>query len=149
MKLYTVINNANSCYNGKFNTKEEAQALADKLNDEAIDRGNHQIFYNVELLDFEDDTKEQSFKPVSITSPKNPYRVEIVFNKPVKGLGSVVSFTAENLEGARNLAFSQVVIAKMQAYIRIFLNKDQYPAFNWERICTYTLNKQGEEITND
>lgn len=58
MKLYTVTNNANSCYNGKFNTKEEAQALADKLNDEAIDRGNHQIFYNVELLDFEDDTKK-------------------------------------------------------------------------------------------
>lgn len=58
MKLYTVTNNANSCYTGKFITKEEAQALADKLNDEAKERGNHQIFYNVGLLDFEDDTKE-------------------------------------------------------------------------------------------
>lgn len=55
MKLYTVINNANSCYTGKFNTKEEAQALADKLNDEAIEQGNHQIFYNVGLVEFEDE----------------------------------------------------------------------------------------------
>lgn len=97
MKLYTVINNANSCYTGKFNTKEEAQALADKLNDEAIEQGNHQIFYNVGLVEFEDDTKEleQSLINYAINEANSDDVAEVLNVDADDIQGALVDFAEE------------------------------------------------------
>ena len=58
MKFYSVINNANSVCKGMFTSKENAQALADKLNDEAIDRRNFQIHHFVEEIEYEYTAKQ-------------------------------------------------------------------------------------------
>lgn len=119
MKLYTVINNANSCYTGKFNTKEEAQALADKLNDEAIEQGNHQIFYNVGLVEFEDDTKEleQSLINYAINEANSDDVAEVLNVDADDIQGALVDF-AEEWNEADEPSDADAVIDKWVARLK-------------------------------
>lgn len=71
-----------------------------------------------------------------MNSPKNKFRAEITFNKLLKGIGSVTSFTAND-------------ITQLQSYIKamnytdchvvIKENKSQYPSFNWVTVQSYDI----------
>lgn len=76
----------------------------------------------------------------SLHSPKNAYRVEIHYNKPVNGLGSGVCFTSPTLEGCESLAMMQAGKEK-NVYVKIMKNESDYPKFNWVTVKTYYLNK--------
>lgn len=74
----------------------------------------------------------------SIHSPKNKYRVEICFDEPSNNLGSFVSFTASDIETCQKLAAMQSRGKKTS--IRIYENRDKYPAFDWVPVNQYRLN---------
>lgn len=76
----------------------------------------------------------------SLHSPKNAYRVEIHFEKPVKGLGSSVSYTSDDVEGCERLATMQAGKEK-NVYVKIMKNEDVFPKFNWVTVKTYYINK--------
>lgn len=64
-------------------------------------------------------------------SPKNKFSVEASFDKPLKGLGSVVSLTAPTIEKARYYIERECDRLKTDAYIVIRENKKTYPEFDW------------------
>lgn len=71
-----------------------------------------------------------------MNSPKHKFLAEINFNVPQAGVGSVTSFTAND-------------IAQLQSYIKamnysnchvvIKENKSQYPSFNWVLVKSYDI----------
>lgn len=75
----------------------------------------------------------------SFKSPKNRYSVEINYDKPLKELGSVVSFTANTIEECRELAAMQAEHYPSMVVIRE--NKKTYPEFDWVVVEKYNLNK--------
>lgn len=59
--------------------------------------------------------------------------MEITFNKPVKGIGSVVSYTAntmQELEKRKALHEKQGIRS-----VQILENKATYPQFNWVKVA--------------
>lgn len=72
-------------------------------------------------------------------SPKDKYRVQITFDEPQDGIGSVVIFTSDSEGYLVYLASRQA--AGQPANVRIFENLKTYPEFDWKEIRNYTLNK--------
>lgn len=70
----------------------------------------------------------------SIHSPKNKFRVEIVFDKAIKGLGSVVSYTAASVSACMSLASRYT-----DATVVIQENQQAYPSFNWQTVKKYKI----------
>lgn len=64
---FTVVNNANSVCQGQFKTREQAEVLADNLQEQAItEHHNHQIIYSVEQIEVNEPTtdKERLFNEI-------------------------------------------------------------------------------------
>lgn len=70
-------------------------------------------------------------------SPKHKFRAELSFPKPIEGVGSVVSYTGEDLALLKALVESEVKRYKSDAYIVIRENKEVYPKFDWQIIERY------------
>ena len=81
----------------------------------------------------------------SLHSPKNTYRVQINYDKPLKGLGSVTSYGGMTIEQVESLAIGEVKRNKMGAYITIMHNAAGYPNFDWHQIKAYHVDKNGKE----
>lgn len=81
-------------------------------------------------------------------SPKNPYRVELIFEHAIPGLGSVVSHTAKSIVGCETIARTQVLHLKQDitTTVRIFKNKSEYPSFNWTKVASYELRKSNGKL---
>lgn len=57
---FTVVNNANSACQGQFKTREQAEVLADNLQEQAItEHHNHQIIYSVEQIELNEPTTDR------------------------------------------------------------------------------------------
>lgn len=69
---------------------------------------------------------------MSLHSPKSKYRGEIVFESPRQGLGSVVSYTNDDIEYLRALLHKQA-----PGHIIIRENKATYPSFDWVIVEDY------------
>lgn len=69
----------------------------------------------------------------SIHSPRNKFRAEIHFSKPLKGIGSVVSITADSIEQLN--CYIKTMNYK-KCHVVIYENKLQYPSFNWVVVQT-------------
>lgn len=82
----------------------------------------------------------------SLRSPKSPFRVEINFLKPVKELGSVVSFTGEDPGFLGALVEKQVRDAKVGAIVKLYKNMATYPEFNWVQLDRHVVNERGEVV---
>lgn len=80
---------------------------------------------------------------ISIHSPKNRYRAEIRFNKAVKELGSVVSFTHNNIYELQQLCSKQVAAARVGASVKVIENVDVYPRFDWQDVAVWKMNELG------
>lgn len=70
-------------------------------------------------------------------SPKHTFRAEINFPKPIEGVGSVVSYTGDDLELLKARLEAEVKRYKCNAYIVIRENKEIYPKFDWQIIERY------------
>lgn len=80
----------------------------------------------------------------SMHSPKNPYRVEIHYDKALKNLGSVSSFGGMTIEVVDGLAIGEVKRNKMGAQIIVKHNVAGYPDFDWKEVKSYHVNKNGK-----
>lgn len=70
-------------------------------------------------------------------SPKHKFRAELSFPKPLEGVGSVVSYTGDDLELLKALVDDEVKRYRSSAYIVIRENKEKYPKFDWQIIERY------------
>lgn len=76
---------------------------------------------------------------MSLRSPKNKFCGTINFDKPLIGLGSSVSYTADSIEQLKKDCENQA--GKHPCHIVIKENMKPYPEFDWKTIETYNLNK--------
>lgn len=81
----------------------------------------------------------------SYHSPKNPYRVQIDYEKALD-FGTVESFTAATLEAA--YIHAKDIFASRNgkggsAFVQVFRNNATYPTFDWERVDSFNLNPRG------
>lgn len=72
----------------------------------------------------------------SIHSPKNNYGASVNFDKPVKGLGSVVSLTADSI-AQLNSDIAHCGYKKADVTIRE--NRKAYPEFDWVVVERYRI----------
>lgn len=70
----------------------------------------------------------------SLHSPKNRYRVEVHFNQPLEGIGSVTSFGTMSLEGIDNYIRRYCMYGQQEVHIVIRENLKTYPSFDWKKI---------------
>ncbi len=72
----------------------------------------------------------------SLHSPKNKFRCEINLNNALIGIGGVISFSANTIEGVMSgIQQRNGTIQRAKgASIVIFENKKTYPEFEWEII---------------
>ena len=80
---------------------------------------------------------------VSIHSPKNRYRAEIRYDKAIKEVGSVQSFTCNSLDELLHICGTQVAIAKTKATVKVIENVDVYPRFDWQDVAVWKMNELG------
>lgn len=74
-----------------------------------------------------------------MASPKDKFFAEATFNKPLVGIGSVISKSANSLEEVEQSIISECKRMKQSAHIRIRENKSEFPSFNWELVKTFNF----------
>lgn len=72
----------------------------------------------------------------SLHSPKAHFSASVYFNKPVKGLGSVVSLTADSIE---QLKSDIACCGYKRATVVIRENRKRYPEFEWVKVESYNI----------
>lgn len=77
--------------------------------------------------------KKKNEEP-SLHSPKNRYHVEIHFQQPLEGIGSVISFGVMSLEGIENYIRTTWMYGENEVHLIICENLKQYPEFEWKVI---------------
>jgi len=70
---------------------------------------------------------------MSLRSPKNPYRVEINFDKALE-FGHVNSYTGISVDAVLGLAIGDLKRYKASGKVRIWHNAATYPEFDWQLI---------------
>ena len=70
---------------------------------------------------------------MSLRSPKNPYRVEISFDKALE-FGHVNGYTGMSVEAVLALAIGDLKRYKASGKVRIWHNAATYPEFDWQLI---------------
>lgn len=78
-------------------------------------------------------------KTISHSSPKNKFRGELSFERPLDGIGSIMSYKAMTIDEIEQWADSTVKAAKVNAYLVIEENKQTYPKFEWVKIIKRTI----------
>lgn len=74
----------------------------------------------------------------SLRSPKNKFSVQVCFDTPLEGVGSVITMTANTMSDAEHLA--QFECAGIPAHVTV-KEKKEYPEFDWVVVNEYNLNK--------
>lgn len=75
-------------------------------------------------------------------SPKNKYSVKVNYLKPLKNVGSVVSFTTNNIEDIDERIKSSWMNGQKEVHVVILENKANYPNFDWEKVADYHLTRR-------
>lgn len=70
----------------------------------------------------------------SLHSPKNRYNVQVYFEQPIKGIGSVVSFGTMSIEGIDDEIRRYWMYGQPVVRVIIRENLKQYPAFEWVEV---------------
>ena len=71
----------------------------------------------------------------SLRSPKHKLSAEICFDIPLKGIGSVIGVTANDLSDVEH--YAAISAQGHPAYVTIA----EYPHFDWSIVNEYNLNK--------
>jgi len=78
-----------------------------------------------------------------LRSPKNKFRIEFNYSKPLEGIGSSCSITSNDVEKSSNFIDQYIQIAKqnnVSVTVTARENKKVYPEFDWQQIDQYTVN---------
>ena len=82
-------------------------------------------------------TKTKKMETKSFKSPKNKYRASVYYSKPIEGIGSGYSATANDIEDLKahiQFHIKQAQKNKTTCFITIFENLKKYPSFDWKEI---------------
>ncbi|GCB34607.1 hypothetical protein [Bacteroides faecalis] len=71
----------------------------------------------------------------SLRSPKHKFSAEICFDIPLKGIGSVIGVTANDLSDVEH--YAAISAQGHPVYVTIA----EYPHFDWSIVNEYNLNK--------
>ena len=107
----------------KMSHYDKLVAMAEEGNQKAID-----ILNNLEVREVANKPKEEP----SLHSPKNRYHIEVHFNEPLEGLGSVVSFGTMNLDGIDDYIRRYWMYQQPEVHVIIRENLNTYPEFDWK-----------------
>lgn len=110
----------------KMSHYEKLVKMAEEGNQKAID-----LLKNLEVREVAKATAQEE---PSLHSPKNRYHVEIHFNQPLDGIGSVVSFGTMSLDGIDNYIRRYWMYGQQEVHIVIRENLKTYPSFDWKKI---------------
>ena len=75
----------------------------------------------------------------SMKSPKNKFRGVIYFDKAIKEIGSVISFSSNDIQALKDLLTRQA--GTHPSSVVILENKSLYPSFDWVEFERFDLNK--------
>ena len=81
-------------------------------------------------------------KKTTFNSPKNKYRASISYSKTLKGIGSVSSATANEIDDLKShiqFYIKQAHKNKATCFIAIYENLKKYPFFDWKEIEKYEV----------
>jgi len=76
----------------------------------------------------------------SFKSPKNKYRASVTYSKALKGIGSVSSATANEIDDLKayiRFYIDQAHRNKATCFVQIYENLKKYPEFDWKEIQRY------------
>lgn len=77
-----------------------------------------------------------------MNSPKNKFRYQLTYGKPLKGIGSKISFTSNELDENHNVIKHHANQAKRNNTtldVVILENKDFYPDFDWQKVKSFEI----------
>ena len=86
-------------------------------------------------------TKTKKMETKSFKSPKNKYLASITYSKPIEGIGSGYSATANEIDILKShiqFYIDQAKKNKATCFITIYENLKKYPSFDWKEIKKYT-----------
>ena len=78
-----------------------------------------------------------------LRSPKNKFRIEFNYSKPIEGIVSSCSITTNDVEKSSNFIDHYVQMAKqnkVSVTVTVKENKKIYPDFDWHQIDQYNVN---------
>lgn len=75
----------------------------------------------------------------SLKSPKHKFLSQICFDTPLKGVGSTITLTSDDLSELEHL--SVLAAQGCPSHVIIRENKAEYPSFDWSVVNGYNLNK--------
>ena len=75
----------------------------------------------------------------SMRSPKNKFRGVIYFDEAIKEIGSVISFSSNDIQALKDLCTQQA--GSHPSRIVVLENKALYPSFDWVEVERFDLNK--------
>jgi len=82
---------------------------------------------------------------MSFRSPKNHFRVELNYSRPLAGIGSASSFTCNEMDEKHPMLQHHTEQAGRNGValsVRWLENKATYPAFDWQEVKSYTIHPQ-------
>lgn len=83
---------------------------------------------------------EEKVKP-SLHSPKNRYRIEVHFKRPLEGIGSVTSFGTMTLDGVDEYIRKYWMFGQPVVRVIIRENLEMHPEFKWKTVRNEDFKK--------
>lgn len=77
-----------------------------------------------------------------MNSPKNKFRYQLTYGKPLKGIGSVSSFTSNHLDENHNVIKHHANQAKKNnttLNVVVLENKKVYLGFDWQKVKSFEI----------
>jgi len=75
-------------------------------------------------------------------SPKNKFRYELTYGKPLKGISSTTSFTGNKLDENHPMIKhhkEQAKRNKTTLKVVVLENKKNFPEFDWEKVKSFNI----------
>ena len=113
----------------KMSHYEKLVAMAEEGNEKAV----------AIMQDLEIRKTANPQKPITPNSPRNRYYVEVYFPKPLKNLGSCVSFGTMTLDDVEDRVRKYYMYNQPVVRVAILENLKTYPEFQWKKFSMFDV----------
>ena len=104
---------------------------------EMAEKGNERAIAIMNDLEIRKTANPQ--KPITPNSPRNRYYVEVYFPKPLKNLGSCVSFGTMTLDDIEDRVRKYYMYNQPVVRVAILENLKTYPEFQWKKVSMFDV----------
>lgn len=113
----------------KMSHYEKLVAMAEEGNEKAV----------AIMQDLEIRKTANPQKPITPNSPRSRYYVEVYFPKPLKNLGSCVSFGTMTLDDVEDRVRKYYMYNQPVVRVAILENLKTYPEFQWKKVSMFDV----------